>query len=108
MILHKTDCNGHFTHREQYIDSINKAYAENFEGLSQYKHEENFRRVLQKLCLGDVHQAIRRAKDIMQNNENNGYILRYCNKYAYYRENPSLSIHEAIERILLECGAASA
>jgi hypothetical protein len=104
LILHKMDCNEHFTHKGNYIDFINKAYGENFESSSQYKHERSFRRVLQKLCLDDVKRAIQRARDIMHSNKKNGYISQHHKKYTYYRENPSLSVWEMIDRILRECG----
>ncbi len=103
MILHKMDCNGSFTHRRQYITPINRAYEENFEDLDQYKHEDNFKRVLGKLTLADVKCAIERAKIIMRRNEEHGYILQQYRKFQYYRENPSLCIWESIERILREC-----
>lgn len=103
MILHKVDCNGTFTHRKQYITSINRAYEENFEDLDQYKHEANFKRLLGKLNLADVKRAIEQAKTIMQRNKENGYILQQYKKYHYYRENPSLYVWETIEKILKEC-----
>jgi NRPS condensation-like uncharacterized protein len=76
MILHKADCNGHFTYKRHYLDLINRAYEENFENLDQYKHEESFKRVLQKLCLKDVQHAIQRAKSIIRSNEDSKYTLR--------------------------------
>lgn len=43
-------------------------------------------------------------KKMMENNRTAGYKLQQYKGYAYYRENPSLSIWEQIERILVECG----
>lgn len=103
MLLHKIDCSGAISHRRQYLSFINRAYNENFENLDQYKHENNFKRVLSKLSLDDVCKAISRAKSIMQNNKNNLLILHQYKGYKYYKENPSLSIWEEIERILLDC-----
>jgi len=103
IILHKTDCNRLLGHRRQYLDPINRAYLENFENLDQYKHEDNFKRVLSKLRLDDVRVAIQRAKYIMQNNQTIGLDLQHYKGYCYYNENPSLSIWEAIERILIDC-----
>ena len=104
IVLHKVDCNGSLTHRRQYLSLLNRAYAEKFENLDQYKHEDNFKRVLGKLTLGDVGQAVRRSKMIMQANQENGYVLRQHKGYKYYIENPSLSIWEIVERIMCECG----
>lgn len=107
MVLHKIDCSGCLTHRKQYIMFINRAYEENFENLDQYKHEDNFKRVLSKLTIDDVKNAIQRSKTIMQKNQENGLVLQQYKGYRYYKENPSLSIWEVIEKILLDCGLFS-
>lgn len=103
MILHKINCNASFAHRRQYIDPINTAYSEKFEDLKHYKHEDNFKRLLAKISLREVKDAIGRSKAIMQRNEDNGYVLQQYKKYCYYKENPSLSIWESIEKIIIDC-----
>lgn len=82
---------------------LNKAYGENFENLDQYKHENNFKRVLKKLSLEQVRDAVQRAKLIMQRNANAGLVPHHYKGYKYYKENPSLSIWEIVEKILNEC-----
>ena len=104
IILHKADCIGSLTHRRQYILPLNKAYSEQFDDLDQYKHEGNFKRILAKLTLDDVGQAVRRSKTIMKINQDNGCVLRQHMGYRYYIENPLLSIWESVERIMVECG----
>ena len=104
MILHKADCNGSLAHRTQYLAPLNKAYDEKFENLDQYKHEDNFKRVLKKLTLEQVGDAVRRSKAIMKKNVEAGYIPQTHKGYKYYKENPSLSIWETVEKILHECG----
>ena len=59
---------------------------------------------LKKLTIDDVKEAIKRAKDIMDKNKENGYILENYKGYKFYKENPSLSIWEIIEKMLYECG----
>lgn len=103
MILHKIDCYGRLTQRDQYLTLLNRAYNENFENLTQYKHEGNFKRILKKLTLEDVQQAIRRSEVIMKRNEQAGYVLQQYKGYTYYKENPSLSIGQVIEGILKNC-----
>jgi len=103
IILHVIDCNGSLNYRHQYLPLINNAYNENFESLHQYKHEENFKRILSKLTLDNVNQAIKRAKKIMLTNQENGYILHKYKGYNYYKENPSLSIWMIVEKIMFEC-----
>ena len=104
MILHRADCNVTLMHRRQYLRPLNRAYGENFENLDQYKREYNFKRVLGKLTLDNVRQAVCRSKVIMQKNEEMGYRLQEYKGYKYYKENPSLTLWEQIERILAECG----
>lgn len=103
IVLHKSDCNGSFSHRRQYLNPINRAYNESFENMESYKHENNFRRVLNQLTILHVKDAIERAKFIMQRNKENGYVLQEYKGYKYYKENPALAIWEVIEKILKDC-----
>ena len=103
IILHLTDCNSAYAHRKQYIQMINKVYHENFQDMDEYKKEDNFKRCLKKLQLSNVIDAIGRARNIMEKNRERGYILHQYKGYQYYKENPSLSAWEAIEKILSEC-----
>lgn len=103
IILHKADSNAPYTHRKQYIKPINKAFCEEFEDMDEYKHEDNFKRCLSKMNLSNVIDAIKRARKIMQRNQENGYILHQYKGYKYYKENPSLSAWEVIEKILSDC-----
>lgn len=103
IILHMADCNTSYSHRKQYITPINKAFGEKFENMDEYKHEDNFKRCLNKMNLSNAIDAIGRAKKIMQRNQENGYILLQHKGYKYYKENPSLSTWEVIEKILSEC-----
>lgn len=75
-----------------------------FENLEQYKSEANFKRILSRLTLDHVQQAIRRSKAIMQRNRELGYRLQQYKGHQYYKENPSLLLWEQIERILQVCG----
>jgi len=92
MVLHKLDGYSLLTHRRNYFRYINRAFGEGFENLHQYKHEDNFKRVLGKLAIDDVVAAIGRSKEIMDRNEQNGLVLQQYKGYRYYRENPSLSV----------------
>lgn len=103
IILHMTNCNSSYAHRKQYINEINGAYDEKFQDMDEYKEEKNFKRCLGKLQLSNVIDAINRAKRIMQKNRENGYVLHQYKGYRYYKENPSLSAWEAIEKILKDC-----
>lgn len=104
MILHKDDCNGSVYHRDNYIIPINKAYDEKFVDMKEYKHEDNFKRCLKKLNIQNVVDAVKRADRIMRQNQDRGYTLHKYKGFEYYKENPSLNIWKAVEKILMDCG----
>jgi hypothetical protein len=104
IVLHKTDCNGHLSNRSQYLKPINNAYNEQFENLDQYKHEDNFRRVLRKLDLQDVINAVQRAQIIADKNVEYGYTPIKYKGHNYYHQNPSLLLHKSISKLLSICG----
>ena len=104
MVLHKKTCNGSFADRSQYLEPINQAYGEIFEDLAHYKREDNFKRCLSKLSLEDVKSAIGRAQAITENNKTGGKKIITYMGYKYYKDNPALSIHEAIHKMLIDCG----
>lgn len=104
IILHRKDCNKSLVNNSAYLQYINKCYNENFQSLNGYKEEHNFKRILSKITLDEVKNAIFRAKQIMLNNKNNGFRICDYRKEKYYKENPSLSIHEIIEKIFKDCG----
>lgn len=103
IILHKADCNGAKTNRKQYLPELNKAYDEKFEDLQEYKRENDFKRILKKLTIEDVISAVKRAEAIMKRNEKSGYRLQQYKEYSFYKENPSLSVWEIVDKILKEC-----
>lgn len=103
IVLHKADCNQAFANHSQYLAPINSAYDEHFESLDEYKHEDNFKRILSRLTIGNVMDAVQRAISITQRNHQHGYVLHEYKGYRYYKENPSLSIWQAVERILKDC-----
>jgi hypothetical protein len=103
LVLHKMDFYSQIYDRTQYLVNINKAYGEKFRHAHEYKTQGNFiRGVLHKLTLTDVKNAIDRAKFITRANKANGYIEKEYKGYRFYTENPSLSIHEHIEKILID------
>lgn len=103
IVLHKRNCNGPKSHRRQYLSDINRAYDEQFENMHQYKHEDNFKRCLSKLTLGDVKDAVQRAKNIMKTLKDNQAHPRQYKGFEYYTENPSLEIWRIVEKILIAC-----
>lgn len=107
LILHKQNCNGPLTKRQDYITQINKCFCnsgERFENLEQFKQKSSLEKSFKQLSLDDVKKAIERAEKITKANEQNHKQLIKHSGYSYYRENPALSIHEVVKRILVECG----
>ena len=103
IILHKLDFFSASSHRKNYIRQINSAFNTKFRGMNEFKKEENLKKVLDQLNLEDVLKAIERNKSITYHNQLNGYQKINYKGYNYFRENPSLSVGEIIEKILLEC-----
>lgn len=103
IILHKIDCNGALSHRKKYLSYINRAFGTNFKSMTEYKREDNFNDCLNKLSLDDVIRAIKRSERIMAKNAKNGYKLHEYKGFKYYKENPSLSVWEAIKNIMTDC-----
>ncbi|MFR1448945.1 MAG: RloB domain-containing protein [Beduini sp.] len=99
IILHKSCIMGRKSHRSSYLSDINRCYNTQFESMAEYKEETNFKRLLNCLTLEDVVYAIANAKKIEQQNLRDYQKLNHCG-YEYYRENPSLNLHEVIRDIL--------
>ena len=104
IILHKIDCSASLDCRRNYLEFIRRAFGENFENLNHYKQEDNFKKCLKQITIDDVRSAICRAERIMTINNKNGKILNKFEGYVYYLDNPALSVHEIVKKILLECG----
>lgn len=103
IILHMTNLFGAVADRKNYLNAINRSFNESFESMDEYKEEINFKRCLSKLKISNIIDAVNRSKKIMKNNENNGYALCRYRNYSYYKENPSLTVWEAIAEILKDC-----
>ena len=86
-----------------YLSFINRAFGEKYSSMNDYKHENNFKKCLAQLTIEDVLDAVKRSKDIMNQNLKKGYILQEYRGFTYYRENPSLSVWEVVEKILIDC-----
>lgn len=103
VVLHKADCNGALDNRHQYLNHVNRAFEEHFSSMDEYKREDNFKRLLGKLTLAHVWNAIDRAERITQRHMENGYHLQHYCGYEYFTVNPSLSVWERVKHILDEC-----
>lgn len=103
MILHKGDCRA-MANRRQYLEPINRQYNERFEDLREYKREANFKRVLGKLTLDDVGEAVRRSERLSQHAQDSGFRTEeYCG-FRYHLDNPVTELWVPVKRILQDCG----
>lgn len=104
IILHRIDCYGAYVHRKDYLNTINNAYGKNFKSMDAYKTEKEFTKCLEGLSLNDVKAAVSRADNIMHQRKRDGHNEIEYRGYRYFRENPSMSIHEIVKKILRDCG----
>lgn len=72
--------------------------------LDDFKKEREFKSILSEITLQDVKEAIRRSDVIIRSLEQDGYRKREYKGYEYYHENPSLSLHDVVSKILIESG----
>lgn len=103
IIVHKSNTGIKRNHRSDYLSDINRCFNTHFESMARYKEETNFKRLLNSLTLDDVINAISNAEKIEQQNMRDYNKISHCG-YEYYRENPSLSIHEYVKEILKSVG----
>ena len=99
IVLHKACIKGTKNHRSNYLSDINRYYDMNFESMADYKEEANFKKLLNCLTLEEVKTAILNAEKIEQQNLRNYQKISYSG-YEYYRENPSMNLHQSIRKIL--------
>lgn len=104
MLLHKVDRPRTVTKQEQYVDQINKAFSTSFESLQEYKTKEGFKKILSKLTLEDVRQAVGRAEEIERLRVANGEAPREYKRFFFRWEDPANSVGVCIKEILQDNG----
>lgn len=104
IVNHKLQCLYPKSNRKQYLEEINKGYNKNFMSLDQYKEEKNFKKILNEITLEDVVFAIKNGEKIREINTTSNKKKKEFGKFLYFEENPDMTIHECVKRILLEAG----
>lgn len=104
LLWHKIDLFRHFDERSQYLNHINTSFSENFDDLDEFKKEKNIKRVLSKISINDVKNAISRAKYMDQKHISDGIKPKSYMSFQYYDENPSTNVHIVIEEIITKMG----
>ena len=105
LLWHKTNFSKPVNCAEDYWEHIKKAYGLNdILRFDAYKSSDIFKnRVLTKLTIEDVNDAIKRAEDIEISNQNIERI-RNAHGFEYYEMNPSTSIHKIVKHVLKQVG----
>lgn len=103
MILHKYDLKTPVSNRFEYCTYINKGYKTKYTKIDEYKAVAEFTKILSSITLDDVITAIKRGHVIHNNHINNKDHIETYKKFNFYRDNPDMTIHIIIEKILEEC-----
>ena len=103
MLLHKTDQDLRVDHRKQYFWDINKLYGTKYNSLKRYKSEAEFKKVLRQIALEDVYRAIKNAEKLRQRHMDRKHTMLEYNGFAYFADNPDVTVHECVKRILKDC-----
>lgn len=103
ILLHKTHTVPYVPNPPSYLALINKCFKTRFQSIKEFKEETNLDRVLSLLNLQDVRNAVENATSLMKNVSQNKTPTLY-RKERYYCDNPSLSVHEFVKRILCAAG----
>lgn len=103
MLLHKTSNVPYVIEPKYYLNTINRIFQTQFQSIKDFKEETNFNRILSSLNLQDVKKAVENAANLM-NNVSQKQTPEIYRKEKYYCDNPSLSVHEFVKRILCAAG----
>lgn len=92
--------------RKNYYKQINSAYGKSFLDNDDYKHERNFKSLLDMLTLDDViNSAIPRCEQMRRSNVVNfSHVKRSAYNFDYFLNNPDTSLHEFVKQVLLTAG----
>lgn len=105
ILLHFQDMLGPVNNRKNYLEHINYALKKEYNSLSMYKKEQEFKELLETyITLESVKKAIKRADKICKENEETNKDKYYYMNFSCYKDNPDLNLHELIKMIFDECG----
>ncbi|MDO4568812.1 MAG: RloB domain-containing protein [Planctomycetia bacterium] len=104
LLLHLVDGQGYISTKDAYLDYINTFFSTNFENLDDYKKEPNFKKILDKIELKHVAEAVHRGNRIRNAHRERGDKHTQVLGYKCYHTNPDLLLHECISKIFNMCG----
>lgn len=103
LILHKMERARRVSKAQNYWELLKAAYGLEFESFSECKQRGNCQRIMAQISLEDVLAAVQRGKDICRQNESTHEAYTTGRGGKYY-DNPDLSIHLFVEKLLREVG----
>lgn len=99
LILHKEDFNSPVYNNDAYIRDVKRVYSLGHR--ENIKKEDTIKKILGKITLGDVKQAINRADKIRRMKIDTDKM--FVGATEYY-SNPDFSLHGFIKTVLKDCG----
>ena len=90
--------------RHSYLVPVNRWFHRNYANIDEFKNHDEFQRILDEyVTLNSIKQAIRRAEGIVHNNSEDRKFKEIYHGFAFYRDNPDISIHKIIQMIFEVC-----
>ena len=104
MLLHVAEMNYAVQDRYSYLKPINVHFHKRYSDLKEFKSHDEFEMILEKfVTLDSIKLAIRRAEYIVKNNHQNKKVKENYKGFAFFRDNPDVTIHEIVEMIFEVC-----
>lgn len=105
MLLHVSDMNYAIHDRESYLKPINEFFHRKFSDLNEFKSHDEFQMILEEfVTLDSVKLAVRRAEKIVQDNNRNKKVKENYRGFAFFHDNPDVTVHEVVRLIFEVCG----
>lgn len=105
LLLHVADMRAAVLNRMAYLRPINHYFNRKYNSLDEFKSEKEFTELLQEfVTLESVKDAIKRADEIVNENNMKGKKCENYKGFRFFRNNPDVSVHEIIKLIFDVCG----
>ncbi len=104
MLLHVAKMDYQVQGRKAYLQPINKWFKKNYSSLDEFKRKTEFEKILNEfVTLDSVKLAVQRAEAIVLNNTVEHKSKEIYKGFAFFHDNPDLSLHNIIKLIFETC-----
>ena len=104
LLLHVCGMSQTLSSRKDYLRYINKYFQKKYVKFEQFKSEKEFCSILNEfVTIDSVKYAIKNAEKIVAINCEAQKHISYKN-FEFYPQNPDLTVHRIVDRILKTCG----